>query len=184
MSKNSLVLLSLMLGAASNQGVINVFPNCENVPGNLIQNCGFESGNFDGWAQSGDTSFTVVTMDAAHSGTYGAKLGPERFAGFLTQVVPTIVGQRYDLSFWMRSAGQPNQFLLYWDGMPISNCQGFPTTASPGADAIVHDQMFYPALSPSRGTFTVLTLGFFNATDFFFLDDVVLVPSTSGAQTN
>jgi len=196
MLKTSFVSLSLMLAmpalavaqekkaAPSSNGVINVFPNCVQVPGNLIQNCGFESGTFDGWTQSGDTSFTSVTTDAAHSGNFGVKIGPEGFAGFLTQVVPTTAGQRYDLSFWLRNAGQPNQFLLYWGGTLISNCQSFPTTASPGADTIVHDQMFFPALSPARGPNTVLTFGFFNATDFFFFDDVVLVPSPGGAQAN
>src|SRR5262249_5349602 len=120
MLKSSLVSLSLILAvpalavaqekkaAPSSNSVINVFPNCLQVPGNLIQNCGFESGTFDGWTQSADTSFTSVTTDAAHSGNFGAKIGPEGFAGFLTQVVPTTAGQRYDLSFWLRNAGQPN----------------------------------------------------------------------------
>ncbi len=197
MLKNSLVSLSLMLAvsalavaqekktAASNKGAINVFPDCVNVPGNLVRNCGFETGNFEGWTQSGDTSFTMVTGDAAHSGNFGAQIGPERFPGFLTQTLATVPGQLYDLSFWMRSSGQPNQFMLYWDGTPISNCTGFPTTATPMANGVPQfDQFFFSALPPASGGNMVITFGFFNRFDFFFFDDVVMVPSPSGAQAN
>ncbi len=195
MLKNSLVALSLILtlpalavgqekkNGPSSKGSINWFPNCSQVPGNLIQNCGFETGSFEGWFQSGDTSFTSVTREARHSGEWGASIGPERFPGFLFQVVPTIPGQLYNLSFWMRSAGRPNQFMLFWDGMPISNSTNFPTTATPLGDVAdpQFDQMFFGAL-PATTDSTLISFGFFNRADLFFFDDVVLLPSTSGAQ--
>ena len=197
MLKSSLVSLSLVLAVpslakgqekkvnASKNGAINVFPDCSQVPGNLVRNCGFETGNFEGWRQSGDTSFTTVTMNAAHSGNFGAQIGPTQFPGFLTQTVATVPGQPYDLSFWMRSSGQPNQFMLYWNGTPISNCLSFPTTATPMANgAPQFDQFFFSALPPADGDSTVMTFGFFNPPDFFFFDDVVVVPSPSGAQAN
>src|SRR5262249_431395 len=99
MLKSSLVSLSLVLPVpslakgqekkvnASKNGAINVFPDCSQVPGNLVRNCGFETGNFEGWRQSGDTSFTTVAMNAAHSGNFGAQIGPTQFTGFLTQSV-------------------------------------------------------------------------------------------------
>ena len=197
MLKKVLVSLSLILAlpalvvgqekktAASSKGVINVFPDCSQVPGNLMRNCGFETGNFEGWLQSGDTSSSTVTMGAAHSGNFGAQMGPTGFLGFLTQSVATIPGQLYEVSFWMRSAGQPNQFMLFWNGTPISNCVGFPTTATPMADGSPQfDQFFFSSLPPAGGDNTVITFGFFNPPDFFFFDDVVVVPSSSGAQAN
>jgi len=197
MLKSILVSLSLMLAvpalavgqekktAASNKGAINVFPDCNQVPGNLVRNCGFETGNFEGWMQSGDTSFTTVTMAAAHSGNFGAQIGPVGFPGFLTQSLATVPGQLYDLSFWMRSSGQPNQFMLFWNGTPISNCMGFPTTATPMANGGPQfDQFLFSALPPADSDRTLVTFGFFNPPDFFFFDDVVVVPSPSGAQAN
>src|SRR4051794_34103498 len=34
---------------------------CDTVSGNLVANCGFETGNFNGWTQAGNTTFTSVT---------------------------------------------------------------------------------------------------------------------------
>src|SRR5215831_15760142 len=36
---------------------------CAGVPGNIVANCGFETGDFTGWLQSGDPSFTGVRTD-------------------------------------------------------------------------------------------------------------------------
>ena len=42
-------------------------------PANLVVNCGFETGDFTGWTQSGNTGFTGVSTGIyAYSGNYGA----------------------------------------------------------------------------------------------------------------
>ena len=33
---------------------------CDGVPGNLVTNCGFETGNFSGWTQGGNLGYTGV----------------------------------------------------------------------------------------------------------------------------
>src|SRR5262249_25511034 len=38
------------------QANINTYPDCTVVAGNLVNNCGFETGDFTGWTQGGDTS--------------------------------------------------------------------------------------------------------------------------------
>jgi hypothetical protein len=67
---------------------------------NLVLNPGFETGNFDDWTRSGNLGATAVnTGGYAHSGTYGAALGPVGSDGFLTQDITTIPGDLYDISF-------------------------------------------------------------------------------------
>ena len=40
-------------------------------------------GDFTGWTQSGNTTNTTVSAEAAHSGSFGASLGPIGSLGFL-----------------------------------------------------------------------------------------------------
>ena len=44
---------------------------------NLVTNPGFETGDFTGWALSGDTTFTGVDGFSPHSGSFGAFLGTD-----------------------------------------------------------------------------------------------------------
>ena len=49
---------------------------------NLITNSGFETGDLTGWNSAG---FTGVNDFSAHSGTYGAFLGPTEVASSISQ---------------------------------------------------------------------------------------------------
>ena len=88
--------------------------------GQVVQNGGFETGDFSGWIQSGNTSLTAVTTNAiaVHSGTYGAQCGPSGSPGFLSQTLPTVPGAAYVISAWLDSldGAAPNEFLLGWNG--------------------------------------------------------------------
>jgi hypothetical protein len=201
MLRKSVVLLSLALAIpgvsiaqgekakSSTNGIVNVFPNCAQLPANLdnlVQNCGFESGDFANWVQSGDTSFTEVSPDAAHSGTFGARFGPVNDLGFIAQRISTIPGQLYNLSFWLVSSGRPNRFQVYWGGVLISDSMNFPDTVTPSAipNSPAYDQLFIGGLPGGSGSFTELKFGFFNVPYYFFLDDIVVVPMTAGASSN
>src|SRR5262245_18835322 len=83
---------------------------CDAFPGNLAMNCGFETGSFPPWVQSGDTSFTGVTARSAASGMWGAEFGPTGSDGFITQNINTMAGHTYSVSFKLRNAGVPNRF--------------------------------------------------------------------------
>jgi hypothetical protein len=89
------------------------------VPGNLVQNCGFETGDFTGWTQSGNTGFTSVSTFYAFSGNYGAQLGPVGSDGFLTQLVGDN-STTYFASFELyNDGGAPNDFTVYWNGVDV-----------------------------------------------------------------
>lgn len=91
---------------------------CDAVAGNLVQNCGFESGTFANWTQGGDTSFTSVVTSYASSGFYGAQLGPPT-PGTLSQTMTAVVSTNYVVSFYLRNAAQPNAFSATISGVDV-----------------------------------------------------------------
>jgi hypothetical protein len=135
--------LAAMTSAAFGQDV------CSTVSGNLIVNCGFETGDFTGWAQTGNLGNTSVTGAPYNfSGNFGAKLGPVGSDGFLSQsflgntisfafrddpgfwgldtvaVTPFVSCgvncETYAVSFWLLSDGlTPNDFTVFWNGVDV-----------------------------------------------------------------
>jgi hypothetical protein len=110
---------------ADQGGVVATVP-FELSVGQLVVNGGFESGDFTGWIQSGNTNYTFVTNAACnfvHLGTCGAVLGATPSQGSLSQNLPTSPGKNYALSFWLRNptGGSlhkvgPNLFQARWNG--------------------------------------------------------------------
>jgi len=140
---------------------------CDGVDGNLVANCGFETGDFTDWTLSGDQSFMEV-LPGGYSGCYGAYLGPVSALGFLAQDLPTVAGEYHDLSFYLRNMSTPNALRVFWNGAIIyscDNCPNFPLTQFRFTGLLATDES------------TELKLGFFNPPDFFFLDDVVVTVS-------
>jgi len=137
----------------------------------LVQNGDFETGNFTGWTQSGNTAYTSVTSGNStyvHAGTYGAKLGPSGSLGYLSQTLPTSPGQAYLLSFWLSNpvGGSTEQFQVNWNGVTVTNI------TNPGTFGWTKFNFIVTA----TGTGTVLQFGFRNDPDYFGLDDISVVP--------
>jgi hypothetical protein len=77
----------------------------------LVLNGGFETGGFSSWTLSGNTATTGVDAVAPHSGRFSAFLGPQGSLGFLDQILPTLAGTTYELSYFLQSDGStPNEF--------------------------------------------------------------------------
>jgi len=134
-------------------------------------NGGFESGDFSGWNRNGNTNQTsVVSANASyvHSGTYGAKMGPQTTPGYIGQTVPTEIGQTYTASFWLAnsSSAGPNSFGVSWNGSSVLSLTNLP------AFAFTNFQFDLVAWRPSE----FLQFQFLNNPSWFGLDDVTVTP--------
>ena len=137
----------------------------------VIENGGFETGDFTGWTLSGDTSNTFVDVGffsgiTPHSGSYEAVLGTSVSLGYLSQTLPTTAGASYLLSFWFANPfADPGEFLVSWNGNTLLD------VTNPAASGWTNIQFTVTA----TGTSTVLQFGFQDNYDFFSLDDVSVV---------
>lgn len=88
----------------------------------LVANGGFETGDFTGWTQFGNTGFTSVCAGSgcANTGTYGATFGPVGSIGGIEQLLNTAVAGNYTISFFLRNDGGPtNSFTAFFDSTPL-----------------------------------------------------------------
>lgn len=141
--------------------------------GPLVQNGGFETGNFSSWTLNANSAYNLVTSSSSfvHSGNYGAALGQSGSLGYLYQTLTTSPGQNYLLSLWLDNPNNsygatPNQFLVQWNGTTIFNQTNLPLTAWTNLQFIV----------TATGTSTVLQFGFEDTPWYLGLDDISVTP--------
>lgn len=98
----------------------------------LVTNGGFETGDFTGWTQGGNTGFTGVASGIGNASTFAAFFGPIGSVGTITQVINTVAGTDYSLSFDLRNLGGiPNSFRALVDGVQVyaqSDSTTFPSS--------------------------------------------------------
>ena len=82
---------------------------CDALTGNLVRNCGFETGDFREWFATNEP-FLAVFPNYAHTGAYGAGSGaiegktPGR--DVIRQTLVTQPGQTYQITFYARNLGR------------------------------------------------------------------------------
>jgi hypothetical protein len=95
------------------------------LPVPILQNGGFEFGDFTGWTTSGNFGFCSVTTNQSYivAGFYGGQFGPVGTPGYISQVVSTVPGQTYQLAFRLNlPSGQTNtQFSVSWNGETLTD---------------------------------------------------------------
>jgi T1SS-143 domain-containing protein len=131
--------------------------------GELVNNGGFETGNFSGWSWTA-TSFTGVTQISSevHSGSWALETGPTNGLPTMSQTIQTVAGQTYTLSFWMRLDANDNEFLLNVGGNTLAHF----------VDVTQFGYTAYNYQFTASATSTTLQFGFYNQPDYFYLDDI------------
>ncbi|HEX3626081.1 MAG TPA: protease pro-enzyme activation domain-containing protein [Verrucomicrobiae bacterium] len=159
------------------------FPFTLQVMPSLVQNGGFETGDFTDWTLVGQTvvatSFGETIYNAVegaafyplavHSGDYGAFLGDTQVAT-LSQTLATIPGDNYLISFWMDNtvSGTTQIFQVNWDGASLYSVTNPPSFSWTNFEFI----------ATAAGNDTI-QFGAENEPNFWGLDDVSVthVPS-------
>ena len=152
---------------------------------NLVQNPGFETGDFTDWTQGGDTNGTSVDTSMPNTGMYSADF-QNTSPGSLSQNLATTPGTLYNLSFYVAAnpglitavvhpfeladLTQPMEFQAYFGGVSV-----YDTAASGDPDG-AYVQITADNLAGTGAT-TTLEFDFstnppeFSSADYF-LDDV------------
>ena len=144
----------------------------------LVVNPGFETGDFTGWTLSGANSspddngvyYGVDTVDA-HSGNYGAYLGSLGGILDLSQLISTVPGDTYSISFWLSET--PGTIFPYTNSFSASFGAATLVSESDISD-FPYTQFSYNARATSD--LTLLEFGFRDDVGYFSFDDVSVVP--------
>ena len=136
---------------------------------NLVQNPGFESGNFNSWSQSGNTGSTSVGISNPRTGKYAAEFGPVSSIGFLSQNIATTPGTTYTVRFFIANpgGGTGTEFKALFNGITLVdqiNSAAFGYT----------EFVFYVV---ATGPTATLQFGFRHDPSFFYLDDILVTPN-------
>lgn len=140
--------------------------SCYTVAGNIVANCGFETGDFTGWITSPAPTGSLygVWNVSPHSGTYDAYFGAVgNQYDAIFQTLPTIVGETYTMTFWLANdtTDVNNSFLAAWDNNVVYSA---PT------NAFGYTEIQIPGLV-AGGNDTILFAGY-ELPGFYYLDDV------------
>jgi hypothetical protein len=132
---------------------------------NRLINGDFETGNFMGWTQSGNTGATGVDGSNVHGGRFAAFLGPVGSDGFIAQSFGTTPGVTYTLDYWLEhDGGSPSDFYALIDGVTV------PGSRLDNPPAFGYTE--YTFTFTATGTTTELKFGFREDPTYFHLDDV------------
>jgi len=143
---------------------------CTEVSGNLVENCGWETGCWLGW-YANTYVIDVGTDEVAHSGVYGGIVHAHNDIEYIGQSLSTVVGQAYTLSFWMRNTQPVDRLQIEWnDGDVVEIPLDLENVPAQG-----YTQIVFPDLIATSNSMAVIWALSNSLSDIDF-DDVVVVP--------
>ena len=134
---------------------------------NLVDNCGFESGDSHAWVLRG-ASGLFVSQGNPHTGIWALVGEDSGLSSSIEQQLATTPGATYQLCYWLANTYQiGSEVWVYWDGVTIrhlTNPPAFPYTQT------CHDVV-------ASGGSTTLGFGFSGSYEVLslWLDDVSVV---------
>ncbi len=159
--------------------------SCSSAAGNVVGNCGFETGTFSGWTLSGNDvpgelnnlygvegvdPFPIPAGTNPNSGSFQAYFS-DQFADptTLSQTLATIGGDTYTISFYLAQqlvgpGTVHNSALVTFGGTTIENLANVP----------VEGYTLFTGTALATSGSTTLSLTFGNDIGEFLLDDVVV----------
>jgi hypothetical protein len=155
-------------------GALLVAPLAE--AANLVQNPGFETGDFTGWALAGDTDGSFVAVDCAdaiqNSGNCAAIFG-EPATTTLSQTFALSPSTAYTLTFSLQEFGTPtptypNSYSVAFNGTTLASASTVPDGGG------IYTKYTYTLNSAASGNSGLLQFSFLNASGYYFVDDVSL----------
>ena len=177
--QKSLLVVALLMASSASFASPSA---CDTQVGNLLVNCGFETGDFTGWTVSGND------VPGASGNLYGVEQGADPFDGIspnsgnyqafiadlaanattLSQTLATQVGNKYLISFALAQDTAPgsgeasNSLNVLFGGNTLINQSNVPVEG--------YTDYSFMATATSDSTALSLTLG--NGLGEFLLDDV------------
>jgi len=135
---------------------------------NLVNNGSFETGDFTGWTQTGNTTFNGVQCPGpgptVAQGNCSAFFGPVGSIGGITQNLSLVVGNHYFLTFaFLPDGGNPSSFSASIGGVSLVSL------TNPAASATFRNFGF--AFTATAAT-EALAFNFRDDPGFLFLDAV------------
>jgi len=133
-------------------------------------------GTFGAWQVTQGTVY-VTLAQSVHTGRYALDLGPNFQTNSVSQLLPTVAGQQYDLSFFVYVNDSANTFGVDFGGSPVP---GAPTTVpTNGSGGSVFNSYSFPVMAPASGS--VLAFSGYGGHGHVILDDVSLTPVPEAA---
>jgi PEP-CTERM motif len=174
--RKSLAVMALFLASVFVAQSAKADDACSSVSGNIVTNCGFETGDFTGWSGTALTDpNSGVDGSQPYSGSFGAFLGSFQDVT-LFQTLNTVAGTTYTIEFVLDNGadadpahGYPNDFSATFGGTTILSETNVP------ADS----QTLLTFTALATGTSTDLSFTSANVADYWNLDSVSVAAEAS-----